>query len=341
MDGVEVREASADDVEELTTVAVAVELADPTSRPEIPPITADEVEAHHFRGPPEKPSRSWLALDAASGAPLGWVFAGLPLAANRSHVQVLVEVAPERAGRGVGSSLLRTALESIDPSRTTVAAHAPAAAVAWCEALGLPSCQVVRESRLDLTDLDLDLARSWLAPDEAITAGYRMISWRGPTPDEHLAAVCVALTSMADAPLDGTDFDFGAVTPERVQAGEGAASARVHQFSSLVLGPDGSPAGFTELGVIRNRPVLGDEGDTVVVAEHRGHRLGRWLKATNLLAAIGAQPELRFVNTFNAESNPWMLSINEAMAFRPFREVHTVQGPTASVLDALRRRVSV
>ena len=87
--------------------------------------------------------------------------------------------------------------------------------------------------------------------------------------------------------------------------------------------------------------MLGDQGDTVVVAEHRGHRLGRWLKAVNLLAAMDARPELRFINTFNAESNPWMLSINEAMAFRPFREVHTVQGPVADVLDALRRRASV
>ena len=90
-------------------------------------------------------------------------------------------------------------------------------------------------------------------------------------------------------------------------------------------GPDGDPAGYTELGVVHARPVLGDQGDTVVVAAHRGHRLGRWLKAANLLATVAAHPELRFVNTFNAESNPWMLSINEAMGFRPQDQWHDFQ----------------
>jgi GNAT superfamily N-acetyltransferase len=329
---IEVSAATVDDVADLTAVSQAVALADPTDRPEVPPYTADEVRALQFGFPPDRPCRSWLARDAATGAAIGWVLIREPMAANRTHVEVRVEVRPERRRQGVAAELLRVVLAAADPSRTTVSAHADVAALAWCESLGLPSRQVVRESRLDLEECDLDLVRSWLAPPVAVGAGYRIVSWRGPTPDEHLPAACTAIASMADAPLDDVEFEQPVLTPALVRATEAAVGARLDQLCSLALAPDGSAAGFTELGVTWNRPVLGDQGDTVVVAEHRGHRLGRWLKAVNLLAAMAVHPELRFVNTYNAESNPWMLSINEDMGFRPFREIHTVQGPTADVL---------
>jgi hypothetical protein len=29
-------------------------------------------------------------------------------------------------------------------------------------------------------------------------------------------------------------------------------------------------------------------------------------------------PELKVIDTYNADSNPWMVSINEAMGYRPY-----------------------
>ena len=51
--------------------------------------------------------------------------------------------------------------------------------------------------------------------------------------------------------------------------------------------------------------------------EHRGHKLGLATKAVNLRAAQALRDDLTLVTTQNAETNDYMVSINERMGFRP------------------------
>ena len=48
-------------------------------------------------------------------------------------------------------------------------------------------------------------------------------------------------------------------------------------------------------------------------------RLGALIKVANLDLARTPRPELRIIDTCNADSNPYMVAINEAMGFRPHR----------------------
>ncbi len=57
--------------------------------------------------------------------------------------------------------------------------------------------------------------------------------------------------------------------------------------------------------------------DTLVLREHRGLRLGMWIKAANLRAAVDRHPRIRRLTTYNAESNAPMLRVNRAMGFAP------------------------
>ena len=59
------------------------------------------------------------------------------------------------------------------------------------------------------------------------------------------------------------------------------------------------------------------QGDTLVVPEHRGRRLGMLVKAANLRRLVDELPETQRVDTWNAEENRWMLGINVALGFRP------------------------
>ncbi len=56
---------------------------------------------------------------------------------------------------------------------------------------------------------------------------------------------------------------------------------------------------------------------TLVDPDHRGHRLGLIIKIENLRYALAHEPELARVDTWNAAVNDHMISINEAIGYRP------------------------
>ncbi|WNY33426.1 hypothetical protein Q9Q99_15295 [Curtobacterium flaccumfaciens] len=57
------------------------------------------------------------------------------------------------------------------------------------------------------------------------------------------------------------------------------------------------------------------QGDTLVVREHRGHRLGWLLKAVGIETVQQEHPGHPSIITFNAEENRHMLDVNEAVGF--------------------------
>ncbi|MBD4636278.1 GNAT family N-acetyltransferase, partial [Xanthomonas citri pv. citri] len=73
--------------------------------------------------------------------------------------------------------------------------------------------------------------------------------------------------------------------------------------------------------------------DTIVLPEHRGHRLGMRVKAANLIAVRDALPGARAIITGNAEENRHMLDVNEALGFRPVLAEASMEAPAP-----LRRR---
>jgi GNAT superfamily N-acetyltransferase len=79
----------------------------------------------------------------------------------------------------------------------------------------------------------------------------------------------------------------------------------------------GRLVGFTMIAGDTATRWFGWQQDTIVAPEHRGHRLGTRIKVANLKLARRECPELRLIETCNADSNPYMVAINKAMGFRP------------------------
>jgi GNAT superfamily N-acetyltransferase len=72
-----------------------------------------------------------------------------------------------------------------------------------------------------------------------------------------------------------------------------------------------------------------EQNDTLVLSDHRGHRLGALVKTETLLRARDVFPEGDRIITGNAEENRPMLAVNEAMGFTPTRYTGEWQKVTA------------
>ncbi len=78
-----------------------------------------------------------------------------------------------------------------------------------------------------------------------------------------------------------------------------------------------SSAAFAVLSAPAERERAVTQEDTLVLSEHRGHRLGMLLKAANLAFLQTERPGHPAVTTFNAEENEHMLAVNDALGFVP------------------------
>lgn len=272
----------------------------------------------------------------------GWLGYGLEPAATTASLSV--GVLPPARGRGVGTALLgeleARAAAAGRPTVTTFTQHAladipldepllgasvgdrvvPARAEATRFALarGYALGQVERTNRCELADIADELpsilaeARSRAEPE------YALVHWIDRTPDEFLASLATAREHMAtDIPAADLEIDPEVWTPERIRARERQlADAGDHALVvAAVHRASGSVAGYSEL-VLTEGKEHAEQWDTLVRSTHRGHRLGLWMKAANLLALTDQAPERSRVYTWNADENDHMLAINDRLAFR-------------------------
>jgi GNAT superfamily N-acetyltransferase len=156
--------------------------------------------------------------------------------------------------------------------------------------------------------------------DEALkqAGDYELLRFSGGTPDELIPAVASLTGAINDAPLDDLEFEDEVFSPERIRAYEYSQRESGFRFRRLVARhrTTGELAGHTVVTVDSERPAIGDQHDTAVAREHRGHRLGVLLKAGMLRWLAEEEPQLETIDTWNAESNDHMIFVNELLGYR-------------------------
>jgi GNAT superfamily N-acetyltransferase len=295
-------------------------------RPEAPRVTFEEYAAA-VRAPDSGERADYFVVrdgDTVVGAGIVFLF----LLDNTDKAWVEVFVHPEHRGRGVGSALLeRVSAVALAEGRTEILADAtipfdglvdhPYRVFAEHRGFTQSNIEVVRHLALPVEDARLE---EWadLAGEKA--AGYRVETYVGHFPDQYAASLCVLLGQLAvDAPTGEVDFEEEVMTPERL-AERYAMSASMGRetYESVALTPEGVVAAQSTLQV----PVGEGSPDafqwgTFVHREHRGHRLGLAVKTANLRAVQERRPHINRVRTQNAESNDYMVAINELIGFEP------------------------
>ncbi|UUT35449.1 GNAT family N-acetyltransferase [Microbacterium elymi] len=180
--------------------------------------------------------------------------------------------------------------------------------------------QIERNSVLALTNDARAHVERLLAEARAAATGYRVVQWAVPTPAEYVDGYAWMKSRMVtDAPSAALEFDDEVWDAARLADHERPyleAGRTLHVTAAQHIAT-GELAAFNELVIGTDRTAATSQEDTLVLAEHRGHRLGLLVKCQALHDWHQIAPRSPRVITYNAEENQPMLDINERIGFVP------------------------
>ncbi|MBO3663940.1 GNAT family N-acetyltransferase [Microbacterium stercoris] len=167
----------------------------------------------------------------------------------------------------------------------------------------------------------LDRAERMLAEAlEKAGPDYRPVWWQNPTPDEYVDSYAYAVSRMAtDVPSGELEWEEETWDAERIRYREKLKrdAGQIMAVAVVVHEPTGAIVAFNEIVIGRDRHRRSENYGTLVLKEHRGHRLGTIVKCVGLIRWHELVPTSPSVMTFNAEENRYMLDVNEAVGFVP------------------------
>ncbi|MGW4538488.1 GNAT family N-acetyltransferase [Streptomyces chartreusis] len=276
---------------------------------------------------PRSRSLVWLASDAAS-IPLGTAFLRLYTDPGQEHLaELTLQVHPAERRKDVGSRLLDAAVVAArDAGRRCVVAQADAGSPGdgFLAARGFRKVLTLRYSRLSLADVDITALTEII---ERPHPGYRLAHWQGTVPDDLAHTFAASRRAMDDMPMDDTDYGTVTWDVDRVRAVAKVVEQRGDHLHTVVAidTATGSIAGFTELVIPGDGTGDAQHYGTGVLPEHRGHDLGRWMKAESIRQAHATYPNLAGLLTDTADSNSHMRRINDGLGYTPTHTTHQHQ----------------
>lgn len=292
---------------------------------------------------PGAPTRLFVARDA-DGTVIGaaaydsktepgttncWLAVGVDPAHQRRGVGTLLADRVEQVARDAGRTQWKTYAVSRQVGPASGDGYLPAptgygalpadeAAVRFLLGRGWRFGQVNRISRLALpADASVVAALRERATGVA-GAAYRAHAWTGRTPEQWIDGIALLHTRMStDAPEGDMEEPEDVWDADRLREREAELERAPRTMVTIAVEhvATGTLVGFTQLAVpdAPERAVM--QWDTLVLREHRGHRLG-WLLKVEGIAFVEREFSGRpSIVTFNAEENRPMLDVNEAVGF--------------------------
>lgn len=275
---------------------------------------------------------SVLAVAVEGGRVLGGLRLGMPLRDNLDKCWAEIQVDPEQRRRGVGGGLVEwTEQAAKEAGRSLVLfdvfvplgerdTHG-ARRFGQAHGYSLASVEIVRRLELPVPAGLLD--RHDAAATSARDGRYDVSAHVNGVPPEHRQSLCDASNRLGvDAPTGDVDFEPESMKPEDYQhlLDHEAATGSTRLTAVAVERGTGVVAAYSDIVLPAGDAELAFQWGTLVLPEHRGHRLGMAVKVANLRQLARTDPHRRTILTANAEDNPWMVQINLDLGFEIIEE---------------------
>ena len=326
--GVEIREIDPFDDAAVKDYFAVVDAAQKDARPGEPDWHEHEVRARLQLGAAPDADDRGVPLVAHDGERVVAIARmDLPMTDNTHLCELLLVTHPEHRRRGAGLALWQEAERRARAAgRTTLTAMSEelpgeegrSASRGFGLVVGAEAMQL--EIRRDI-DLPIDPAVvAGLAAVAAEHAGdYEIRTWRDGVPDDLLEDQAYLLRRMStDIPKAEMDWHEEEWDVARVRREEQRAHEMDRTFfgATAVHRPTGRSVAYTTVGVANAAHERAYQWDTLVLAEHRGHRLGTLVKLAVLQRLVEDVPDVRYISTWNAAENAPMIRVNDALGAR-------------------------
>lgn len=255
----------------------------------------------------------------------------LPLTDNTNMTYAGVYVEPTHRRRGIGGMLIDDIVErSRATGRPVVLTDStipldereghPYRRFAEKHGFAWASTEVERRLTLPVPE---DRIQGWIDEAAQHHPTYEIRTFTGPLPEELLESYCRVSNRLAvDAPTGDIEFEEEALTPTLWRDREDRVQMMGRTLlNTLALDTSGEAVAVSTLAVPEHDKPNVYQWATLVLAEHRGHRLGLATKAHNLRALQRQFPDYARIWTGNEETNRWMVGINERLGFERFELV--------------------
>jgi len=292
----------------------------------------------YYRSSEHQIRNFWLILE--DGEVVGRIGVDIPLDEGSNSAIWIIELLRRAWSRGIGSAAYelveRTAREQGRTVLQSWAEHPAAAGPRLAPPTGFGSIpedhaarfylrqgytleQVERSSAFDLTGSFAEVERL-LSVAQTASGDYRVVQWFAPTPAEYVDGYAWMKSRMStDTPTGALEFAEEAWDAGRIAEHDARYTdvGRTLLVTAAQHVETGELCAFNELVIGNDRTEASHQEDTLVLKEHRGHKLGTLVKCAGLLAWREVAPASPRVITYNAEENRPMLDINEAIGFAP------------------------
>lgn len=268
-----------------------------------------------------------LAEETGTGEAVGVSFTSLPVRDNTHVLDVnYLAVLPERRRANVGTRLVDDVLAlAAQYDRRTLIALVVAtgepdqdvagdrAARSWSFSLASSDQRRVLVMPPDVRRIDAARATVGAHADD-----YEIVTWAGATPPQYLEDRARIQQRMStDIPLGELDWAEEAWDGARMRRLEGLVeqSGRLTWSAGALHRASGRLVAATWLQAHPDLPADVTQWDTLVLPEHRGHRLGLAIKLANLEQLERSWPAASRIITGNSVDNGPMIAVNDDLGF--------------------------